>query len=91
MQVYRAALPALGDLLARIEASVDSAPLEIRLAVQRLDVALRQVRGLGDRPYRLADPDERAAIDYSGPRLSARQRREVLDYVDWIRHRDAAR
>lgn len=89
MAVYQAPLPALAGLLARIDAAVEGPPDDVRQGLQRLDDALRQVRGVGERPYRLAAPDAPASFDYPGMRLTARQQREVLDYVDWMRHRDA--
>ena len=88
MAVYRAPLPLLVGLLGRIDGAIEGQPDEIRQALQRLDDALRQVLGAGERPYRLAAPDAPASFDYPGTRLTARQQREVLDYVDWIRHRD---
>jgi DNA-binding MarR family transcriptional regulator len=89
MAVYQAPLPGLAALLARIDAAVEGSLDDVRQGLQRLDDALRQVRGVEERPYRLAAPDAPASFDYPGMRLTARQQREVLDYVDWIRHRDA--
>lgn len=91
MAVYRAPLPVLADLLTRIDAAVAGPPEEVRRCLQRLDDALRRVGGTGERPYRLPVPAAPASLDYEGKPLTARQQREVLDYVDWIRHRDAAR
>jgi DNA-binding MarR family transcriptional regulator len=52
--VFGSLLPAMGDLLGRVESAVGSGLPDLRLALQDLDTALRAVRGAGPRPYRLA-------------------------------------
>jgi len=88
IKVYRAPVEHLRALLTKIDVATDGLPRDVRLALQRLDDALREVGGLDPRSYRLDIADALPSIHYSGPRLSARQHREVLSFVDWIRHRD---
>ncbi len=88
MTVYRAALPGLLDLLSRLDDATAGGGDEIRQALQVLDDALRTVRGVSGRPYRLPPAGPRATIDCDGPPLTAAQQREVRRYVDWLRHRD---
>jgi DNA-binding MarR family transcriptional regulator len=86
---YRGPLPAFADLLARLEAATDLPTPDVRFRLQALDAALRAVSGAQPRPYSLAPPDGET-LSYAGPPLTAKQRREVLAYVDWVRHRDTA-
>jgi DNA-binding MarR family transcriptional regulator len=80
-------VPGLRELLIRLEAALDTPLPEVRLQLQALDAALRSVAGVDPRPYLLAAPAARS-LEYRGDRLTARQQREVLAYVDWVRHRD---
>lgn len=85
---YRAALPGLLDLLTRLDTATAGGGDDIRRALQVLDDALREVRGVSERPYRLAPPPPRASVEYDGSPLTPAQQREVRRYVDWLRHRD---
>lgn len=87
--VYRAALPGLRDLLSRLDDATAGGADGIRHALQVLDDALRAVRGVSGRPYRLPPAAQRPAVDHDGPPLTPAQQREVRRYVDWLRHRDA--
>jgi DNA-binding MarR family transcriptional regulator len=89
LAIYHRLVPKLLDLLNRLDAALDAPPAELRLHLQALDGALRAVRGAGPRPYRVDSPPARP-LTYRGERLSPRQQREVLGYIDWIRHRDGA-
>jgi DNA-binding MarR family transcriptional regulator len=80
-------VPALGDLLTRLDEVLELPPAEVRLHLQALDGALRSLAGVDPRPYRLGALPARP-LEYRGDRLTARQQREVLGYIDWIRHRD---
>jgi DNA-binding MarR family transcriptional regulator len=88
MAIYRELVPRLRALLARLDAALERRSADVRLHLQALDDALRGVRGVGPRPYRLASRPARR-LEYHGTALSARQQREVLDFIDWLRHRDA--
>jgi hypothetical protein len=88
MAIYRQLVPKLLDLLRRLDAALELRPSEVRLHLQDLDSALRAMRGAGPRPYRVA-AEAAGSLEYRGQPLSARQQREVLDYIEWIRHRDA--
>jgi hypothetical protein len=85
--VHASLVPGLRDLLARLDEALAAPPAEVRLHLQALDAALRSVAGVDPRPYHLDTPPTRP-LEYRGDRLTARQQREVLAYVDWIRHRD---
>ena len=88
MDVYRAALPGLLDLLSRLDDATAGGSDGIRPALQVLDDALRAVRGVSGRPYRVPPAPQRSSVDYDGPPLTPAQQREVHRYVDWLRHRD---
>jgi DNA-binding MarR family transcriptional regulator len=83
-------VPGLRELLTRLDDALEAPPAEVRLHLQALDAALRSVAGVDPRPYRLDAPPARP-LEYRGDRLTARQQREVLAYIDWIRHRDRDR
>ena len=85
--VYRDALPALLDLLTRLDAATPGGNESIRLTLQTLDDALRAVGGTGERPYRLA-PVRPSTVDYSGAALTPAPEFEVRRFIDWVRHRD---
>lgn len=84
---YRALLPGFGTLLADLERAVPLPMPGIRFGLQALDQGLRRVGDHADRPYQV-DPDPSAPLQYPGPALTARQQREVLGFIDWVRHRD---
>jgi DNA-binding MarR family transcriptional regulator len=88
LAVYRAALPGLLDLLSRLDDATVGGSDGIRHALQVLDDALRTVRGVSERPYRLPPAPQRPSVDYDGPPLTPTQQREVRRYVAWLRHRD---
>jgi DNA-binding MarR family transcriptional regulator len=88
LAVYRASLPGLLDLLARLDDAIVDGSDTVRLALQVLDDAFREVRGGSPRPYRLAPPSQRPVVEYDGAPLTPVQQREVRRYVDWMRHRD---
>jgi DNA-binding MarR family transcriptional regulator len=89
MAILDRLLPKLRDLLDRLDTALELRPSEVRQHLQALDAALRTLRGAGPRPYRVPSAPT-LPLEYQGRRLNARQQREVLDYIDWIRHRDAA-
>lgn len=86
---YRALLPAFSALLAQLDAVVELPTADVRFRLQALDAALRVVSGAAPRPYVLAPP-QGETLRYEGDPLTARQRREVLAFVDWVRHRDTS-
>lgn len=86
--IYRAALPALRDLLTALDAATVGGTDPVRHALQTLDDALRAVRGIGARPYRL-EGQEQTVIGYDGPPLTPAHHQEVRRYIEWLRHRDA--
>jgi DNA-binding MarR family transcriptional regulator len=63
-----------------------------RVSLERLDAALRQVRGLDPRPYAVAV--DRAAAEarlvYQGPALTADEEAHARQYIDFIRSRREA-
>jgi DNA-binding MarR family transcriptional regulator len=89
LEIYRAALPGLRDLLSRLDDATVGGSDGVRRTLQVLDDALRGVRGAGSRPYRVPPAPQRPSVDHDGPPLTAAQQREVRRYVDWLRHRDA--
>ncbi len=58
-----------------------------RVALQRLDAALRGVGGLDPRPYTVPpDPLETAGrLSYAGPPLTAEEEAHVRAYIDFVR------
>ncbi|WP_327000478.1 hypothetical protein OHA72_35840 [Dactylosporangium sp. NBC_01737] len=88
MGVYRAALPGLLDLLSRLDDATAGGSDGVRPALQVVDDALRAVRGVSGRPYRVPPAPQRSSVDHDGPPLTPAQQREVRRYVDWLRHRD---
>jgi DNA-binding MarR family transcriptional regulator len=63
-----------------------------RLSLERLDAALRQVRGLDPRPYAVATdlPPAEGRLAYQGPALTADEETHVRQYIDFIRSRREA-
>jgi DNA-binding MarR family transcriptional regulator len=64
-----------------------------RLALQRVDAALRQVTGMDPRPYTVADDSGDSTsgwqVSYNGVPLDADQERLVRHYIDFVRARPA--
>jgi DNA-binding MarR family transcriptional regulator len=63
-----------------------------RVSLERLDAALRRVRGLDPRPYAVAPdlPANQARLAYDGPALTADEEAHVRQYIDFIRSRREA-
>jgi DNA-binding MarR family transcriptional regulator len=81
MQVYLAAVPALLEAIGRIDQHLGTAVEGVRPALELLDDALRTLRGVAPRPYRLEGAE-------STRELTPAQRAEVERYIDWMIHRD---
>jgi DNA-binding MarR family transcriptional regulator len=59
-----------------------------RVALQRLDAALRQVGGLDPRPYTVpSGPQVAAGLTYAGPPLTGEEEAHVRAYIDFVRSR----
>ncbi len=59
-----------------------------RLALQRLDAALREVGGLDPRPYTVAAPQEASHdLSYDGAPLTPAEEADVRAYLDFVRTR----
>ncbi|MGK5114425.1 MULTISPECIES: MarR family winged helix-turn-helix transcriptional regulator [unclassified Geodermatophilus] len=58
-----------------------------RVALQRLDAALREVGGLDPRPYTVptAEPKTTGRLTYDGPPLAADEEAHVRAYIDFVR------
>lgn len=84
---YRAVLPAFAELLAGLDAVTPLPIPGVRFQLQALDQGLRRLGGHAPRPYAV-DPGPARELTYPGPALDAAQQREVLAFIDWVRHRD---
>ena len=84
----RAAVPFL-DVMAQVHRSLGPDVSAERVALQRLDAALRDTAGLPPRPYSLsADPASTSStLSYAGPRLAPAQEAAARAYVDFLRTR----
>jgi hypothetical protein len=60
--------------------------------LERLDAALRRIRGLDPRPYAVATdlPDADGRLAYDGPPLTAEEEANVRQYIDFVRSRREA-
>ena len=80
-------LPELG----RVAEAVAPGEGDLRLALQGLDRALRDVAGLDPRPYTLAESrtaaDRRWQLPYDGEPLTPEQEASVRSYIDFLRSR----
>jgi DNA-binding MarR family transcriptional regulator len=58
-----------------------------RVSLERLDAALRRIRGLDPRPYAVAIdlPDAEGRLAYDGPPLTAGEEAYVRQYINFIR------
>ncbi|MGZ4603983.1 MAG: MarR family winged helix-turn-helix transcriptional regulator [Kineosporiaceae bacterium] len=81
--------------LGHVEASLAPDEHALRLALQRLDAALRSGDAAGARPYTIQastaadDPRRPWQMPYEGERLTADQEAAVLSYIDFIRAQPA--
>lgn len=91
MRLYKSCLGPLHAAITAVHENLPGDVLDVRLALQDVDSALRAVLGVDERPYRLEPVGETHVLDYSGPALTTAQRSETLAFVEWLRHRDAAR
>jgi DNA-binding MarR family transcriptional regulator len=84
----RAAGPFL-EVMDHLHAALGPDVLAERLALERLDAALRDISGLPARPYALAPPQgpAPASLSYDGPPLSLEQEAAVRAYIDFVRSR----
>jgi len=69
-----------------------------RLVLEHLDTVLREIAGLDDRPYRVADPEGSAkhaagapALVYTGAPLTVAQAKQARLYIDFLRSGEPAR
>lgn len=92
--VEERALNILADVLVRLGDHL-AEPRSVRARLEELDSALRALVDLDPRPYQLARRQADAAageptpapITYTGEPLTADERVEVRDYIDWVRSR----
>lgn len=91
MDLYHKLVPRLFEAVGALHAALSPSDTSTRLALQDLDRVLRTTLGVEPRPYEVASPGTDRALAYVGDTLNERQRQEVLDYITWLRHRDAAR
>ena len=90
MDLYHKLVPRLFEEVGELHAALSPSDTSTRLALQDLDRVLRAKLGVEPRPYEVADPSNVHAIAYGGSALNESQRREVLEYITWRRHRDKA-
>jgi len=81
--VYLEAVPALMTALSAIDERLGPAVRRVREALEDLDGALRDVLGVGARPYTLESGDTTM--------LTSEQRIELDRYAEWLIHRDTRR
>jgi len=87
LSAARVFLPELG----RVAEAVAPGESELRLSLQGLDRALRDVAGLDPRPYTLAEsraaahPEGRWQLPYHGEALTPEQEASVRSYIDFLR------
>lgn len=91
MDLYHSLVPRLFETVGNLHAALSPADTSTRIALQDLDRVLRAALGVEPRPYEVASSSTVQAISYGGEILNERQRREVLEYISWLRHRDARR
>jgi DNA-binding MarR family transcriptional regulator len=88
-EVYAQMVPSLIEGVTALVDELGQHHQPTRLALQDLDAALRRLRGIGSRPYRVAQPDhDGSSVSYTGVALDPDQQREVRSFIDWIRARD---
>jgi len=88
VDLYKRLVPRLFEAVRDLHASLAPDDLSTRLALQDLDRVLRATLHVEARPYEVADSSTKHQISYDGDTLSERQRREVLEYIAWLRQRD---
>ncbi|HUG86690.1 MAG TPA: MarR family transcriptional regulator [Euzebya sp.] len=88
MSAYVALVPALMALLTRLEAELRLPQGHVRAHLQALDDALRRLRGIDARPYRVEEDPDGQALPSAGPPLTPAHEQEVRRYIEWLRHRD---
>jgi DNA-binding MarR family transcriptional regulator len=88
-EVYAQVVPSLLEGITALVDELGERHQPTRLTLQELDAALRRLRGIGPRPYRVAKPDHDGnTVSYTGTALDSDQQREVRAFIDWIRARD---
>lgn len=92
-QAHRAAAGPFLAALGHVEQSLTRDEHGLRLALQRLDSALRDAAGVDPRPYTLPEstPTDgrhpRWQLPYDGDRLTPSQEAAVRSYIDYVRTR----
>ena len=86
-EVYLALVEPFFAALEELRESLAGREAEMRRALQHLDGALRSVLAVPERPYGVED-EPSDSIAYGGEPLTPAQTREVLSFVEWLRHRD---
>jgi DNA-binding MarR family transcriptional regulator len=88
-EVYAQVVPSLIEGVTALVDELGEHHQPTRLALQDLDAALRRLRGIGSRPYRVGRPhQDGSSVSYTGVALDPDQQREVRAFIDWIRARD---
>jgi DNA-binding MarR family transcriptional regulator len=87
-----AAQPAFHRAMRAISAALAPAEDDIRLDLQRLDAALRQLASLDARPYAVeidgtsaGRPDAPQSLRYTGSPLTPEEEAEARRHLDWLR------
>jgi DNA-binding MarR family transcriptional regulator len=90
MAIYLRCVPPLLDALAKLQSILSTSENAVRIALQDVDTGLRAMLDTAPRPYEVEPEPGDQRLGYGGPPLSATQRAEVLEFIEWIRHRDSA-
>lgn len=96
---YQAALLLVKQVMVQLDAQLGSLEHDLRVHLQQLDTALRQINQSGPRPYTLqeatpslvSEQEEAHQLSYRGLTLTAQEEAEVLHYLSFIqskRHSD---
>jgi DNA-binding MarR family transcriptional regulator len=88
MAIYLRCVPALLDVLAKLQSTLSTSENAVRIALQDVDTGLRTLLDTPPRPYTVEPETHDQQLGYGGRPLSAAQRAEVLAFIEWIRHRD---
>ncbi len=86
---YQAALPMVRQLMGQLATQLGSLEHELRVSLQHLDTALRQINQSDPRPYTYEEApassqEEVHHLRYCGPALTSQEEAEILHYLSFI-------